>query len=373
VRVLHVNGGVLYGGIERMLANFAATKRGRVRQAFAIPQANPLFRELRDLNVEVVPLPRARASRPLTVFRARRQFDALLATQDPGVVILHGSWAHAMFAGVARRRAATAFWQHAPMMTRTWLDRWASRIPPHVTIANSRFTASMPLFRSLPANVIYCPVMPTRTPTSSERAAARAELGAEESDVIVLMAARFEAWKGHGVLIEAARRIGSGTNLKLWIVGGVQHSREREYFEQLQRAAATTATPILFLGQRNDVQRLLTLGDVYCQPNTAPEPFGLAIAEAMSAGLPCVVSRSGGAAELVDDRCGVLATPGNADEIAAALVRLAADPASRAAMGRAARSRAATLTNPADRLDQLASALTFQPQVAGVASRATVV
>jgi glycosyltransferase involved in cell wall biosynthesis len=259
------------------------------------------------------------------------------------------------------------------MMKQTWLDGWASRTRPQVMIANSKFTASAPLFSSLPAHVIYCPVLPGRTPTSFERAAGRAEFGARDSDVVVLIAARFEAWKGHSVLIEAARRIPRGANVTVWIVGGVQHSSERVYFEQLRRDAATVPTPIAFLGQRSDVQRLMTLADVYCQPNMAPEPFGLSIAEAMSAGLPCVLSRSGGAAELVDQHAGVLATPGEPDEVASALQSLAADPARRAAMGTAARNRVGMLTNPADRLDELASALTFEPHFASIASRATVV
>jgi glycosyltransferase involved in cell wall biosynthesis len=372
VLALHVNGGLLYGGIERMLANFAGIESGRVRQAFAVPAENRLYSELRDADVDVVPLPRARASRPLSVFAARRRFEMLLEALNPDAVVLHGSWAHAMFAGVARRRAVIAFWQHAPMLKPTWLDQWASRTRPDVTIANSRFTASMPLFPSLTAHVIYCPVPPAPTPTSLDRLAGRSEFGARDCDVVVLMASRFEAWKGHAVLIEAGGRLREAANVRIWIAGGVQHTSERTYFEQLQRDAATARTPVVFLGQRTDVRRLMTLADVYCQPNTAPEPFGLSIAEAMSAGLPCVVSRSGGATELVEDRCGVLATPGDAGEIASALQRLATDPARRGAMGAAARNRVGMLTNPAARLDELASALTLAAGVARRASRATV-
>lgn len=355
-----MSGGHLYGGIEQMLATFAATTSVHIEQQFALTAANRLSGELRDMNAHVVALPPARASRPLSVVTARRAFDRLLTELNPDAAIFHGSWTHAIFAEVARRRSCVlAFWQHAPIIDPGWPDRWASLIQPDVTIANSRFTALAPLFSRSSPHVIYCPVLPPLTLSASERAAAREQLQVRESDVVVLMAARLEAWKGHAVLIAAANRL-KNTSAKFWIAGGVQRPSEQGYFEQLERAAAAGHS-IAMLGQRRDVQRLMMLADVYCQPNTAPEPFGLAIAEAMSAGLPCVVSRSGGAAELIDSECGVLTAPGDTDAVAQAIERLAADRSRRVAMGTAARTRAEMLTDPAARVEQLVDALNQEP------------
>ena len=50
---------------------------------------------------------------------------------------------------------------------------------------------------------------------------------------------------------------------------------------------------------------LLAAADLFCQPNTAPEPFGLSLVEALQAGLPVVTSGIGGACEIVDASCGV--------------------------------------------------------------------
>jgi glycosyltransferase involved in cell wall biosynthesis len=101
--------------------------------------------------------------------------------------------------------------------------------------------------------------------------------------------------------------------------------------------------------------------DVYCQPNLAPEPFGIAIAEAMRAGLPCVVSNTGGASELVDSTCGIPTAPGAVQDVAAAIDRLAADNGLRTGLGRAAADRAARLTDPAGRLAEIAAALEVEP------------
>jgi glycosyltransferase involved in cell wall biosynthesis len=108
------------------------------------------------------------------------------------------------------------------------------------------------------------------------------------------------------------------------------------------------------------VSTLMRLADIYCQPNLRGEPFGIAIAEAMRAGLPCVISAAGGAAELLDDSCGLLTAPGDVAGVADALRDLAGDAAQREAMGRAAVARASQLTDPAGRLEALAAVLSAQ-------------
>ena len=68
---------------------------------------------------------------------------------------------------------------------------------------------------------------------------------------------------------------------------------------------------VRWLGERQDVRRLLGAADVHCQANVAPEPFGIAYVEALAAGLPVVASRAGGAMEIVDESCGVLVPAGD--------------------------------------------------------------
>jgi glycosyltransferase involved in cell wall biosynthesis len=137
--------------------------------------------------------------------------------------------------------------------------------------------------------------------------------------------------------------------------------------------ASVPSRNVTLLGQRDDMHRLMALADVYCQPNIAPEPFGLAIAEAMSAGLPCVVSRAGGASELVTDDCGILTSPGDALGVANALQTLITDRPRRMAMGAAAKLRVATLTDAVARVEELADVLNLTPAHATVQPRATVV
>jgi glycosyltransferase involved in cell wall biosynthesis len=365
VRVLHVSGGQVYGGIERMLVTLASTASDDLTQLFAVAPTDRLWRELQERGVDPVMLPSPRASRPLSVLKARRAFDRQLAELAPDAAIFHGSWTHAMFAPVARDRGArVVFWQHAPILNRHWPDRWASWTAPDVLIANSLFTASAPAFPKALTRVIYCPVTAPPAIADEARTAGRAALGAREEDVVVLMAARLEMLKGHHILIDAAGQI-QGTNAIVWIAGGVQRAEEQAYFDRVARAAAALRGRVRLLGNRADVTHLMQLADIYCQPNVAAESFGIAIAEAMRAARPCIVSDVGGPAELVDESCGMITAPGDTSGVAAAIAVLAGDPPRRLAMGRAAAVRAHRMTDPAGRVSELAELLAMEPAHGG--------
>lgn len=358
--LLHVAAGNGYGGIERMLVTMAATPHPRLAQAFVVAFSGRLERELEAAGATVHRLPSPRASRPLMIWRARRGFASVLERAPAGAVIFHGAWPHAMFAPAARSAGArVGFWQHQPIVRPAWPDRWARRVRPDFIVFNSAFTQARPAFPDVPGAVVHCPVSAPVPLSSDDRRARRAALGASDDDLVVLMAARLERWKGHEVLLDAARSV-SGGRVRIWIAGGVQRREEAAYFDRLAAAveSAGLRAIVSLLGEREDVPVLMQLADVYCQPNLRGEPFGIAIAEAMRAGLPCVVSAPGGAAELLDDSCGIETAPGDAPAVAAALDRLGGDRALRDSMGRSAAERAARLADPMGRLDELETIVT---------------
>ncbi|MDH2392799.1 glycosyltransferase family 1 protein [Streptomyces sp. HNM0663] len=106
-------------------------------------------------------------------------------------------------------------------------------------------------------------------------------------------------------------------------------------------AALRTALPkAAFLGRRtgDDLARVFASLDVFA--HTGPyETFCQTVQEAMAGGVPVVAPAAGGPLDLVDHgRTGLLVPPGDADAVRDAVRRLAADPALRAAYGRAART-----------------------------------
>ncbi len=72
------------------------------------------------------------------------------------------------------------------------------------------------------------------------------------------------------------------------------------------------------------------------QPGGLMEGIPVALMEAMAVGLPVIATASGSIGELVDDGCGRLVEPRNVTAIAGAIAELAAEPALRAELARAA-------------------------------------
>jgi glycosyltransferase involved in cell wall biosynthesis len=93
-------------------------------------------------------------------------------------------------------------------------------------------------------------------------------------------------------------------------------------------------------GAIDDVRPFLKLADAFVLTSTAVETFSNAALEAMAMGLPVVLSRIGGAAEMVEvGQSGFLYAPGNVTELAAHLAALAGDEGLARGMGLAAATR----------------------------------
>jgi len=99
---------------------------------------------------------------------------------------------------------------------------------------------------------------------------------------------------------------------------------------------------VLYLGRRGEVGRLYAAADALILP-TLYDPFPNACLEAMSCGLPVIVSRIAGVSEIIDGDSLVVEDPRDVKALAEAVRRLE-DPAVRKPMGDAARRKALQFT-----------------------------
>lgn len=362
IKVLHVYSGNLYGGVETLLATLARGRRHcpEMEPHFALCFEGRLSEELRAAGAPVHMLGRVRLSAPHTVLRARARLKDLLRGETFGAVVCHAAWPLVVGGRAARSaRVPLAFWMHDAAGGTHWIERFARRVKPDLVICNSRFTETTApkLFPGSPTSVLYCPVeRPSRQALApAERARLRASLGASDGDVVIVHASRMEGWKGHSPLLRALGRLKDLTGWRCWIAGGAQRPSEVGYVKSLEDEAARlgVAARVRFLGQRADVPKLLAGADIHCQPNTGPEPFGIAFVEALAAGLPVVTTSIGAAPEIVDESCGVLVPPDDTRSLAAALRELIESPTLRRELGRGGPGRAQSLCEAGRRTREL--------------------
>ncbi|MGI9065015.1 MAG: glycosyltransferase [Pyrinomonadaceae bacterium] len=361
MRVLHVHSGNLYGGIESMLLTLARERNvcPDMQSAFALCFEGRLRDDLTTAGAAVYSLGPARIRQPLLVRRARQNLRGLLHREIFDVVVTHSCWSQAIFGPtVLASSLPLVFHMHGPADGKRWLERWARRTSPDRVLCNSQFTAAT-LTRLYPrarSQVVYCPVSPPQIPYSkSELGNTRAELQTADDATVIIQVSRIERLKGHSLHLDALGLLKDLPNWVCWLVGGAQRQEEVRYLEALNIHATRLgiADRVRFLGQRSDVSMLLAAADIYCQPNTEPDSFGISFIEALDASLPVVTTDIGGAREIVVDSCGVLVPPGDIHSLAKTLRQLIENRSARARLGMAGPGRARELCDPAIQMNRL--------------------
>lgn len=94
---------------------------------------------------------------------------------------------------------------------------------------------------------------------------------------------------------------------------------------------------VRFEGEKNDVFSYLNRADVFVFPSQW-EGFGLALAEAMATGLPCVATDVGGIPDMIDDGVNGILVDVNVESIAKGMLRMS-DEVLRERLGREARKK----------------------------------
>ena len=163
-----------------------------------------------------------------------------------------------------------------------------------------------------------------------------AALGLPAEALLLICAARLQKEKDLPTLILAMAQVVQSVPAAHCVVAG--EGSERVSLEN-QISALGLQRNVHLVGYREDVLQLISAGDVFVLPSRA-EPFGLVLLEAMALSKPVVASRAGGPLDIVEDGVtGRLVEPGNATDLATAMVDLMANPDIRNAFGQSGRSR----------------------------------
>lgn len=186
--------------------------------------------------------------------------------------------------------------------------------------------------RRFPGARVVPPAFAPLPPPRRSPAEVRAELGTSEDRVVVVSVGRLHRDKGLDLFVDAVSR----TPAEGWICG------DGPLRETLERRSAGTS--VRLLGHRDDVEDILGAADVFALPS-AGEAYGIAVVEAIAAGLPVVVSAAGAMPELAGD-AGLVVDPGDGPGFTEAVRRIVEDAELREEL--AARARDVELPDPED-------------------------
>ncbi len=168
--------------------------------------------------------------------------------------------------------------------------------------------------------------LPGDAPPAADRAAARARFGLAPESVAVLSFGLIRPYKGVEVLLDAVARIPRTVPLTLLLAGepwgGLAAALQRRL-----RETELAGRVVARLGWVPEAETGAWFAAADAVALAYRSATGSAVAaQALAAGLPVVASAVGGLADVVEDGVnGLLVPPGNADALAAALVRIADD------------------------------------------------
>jgi glycosyltransferase involved in cell wall biosynthesis len=334
-----------FGGAERVTLTFLKNvDRARYRISLAAlvrpwEQDSALLRELEQDGYPITRVPVARRPRSegrdvfrlLSCFRA---VHAFLKSGDFDLVHTHGYFADIMGIPAARLlglpHVATCHGFIAndrKLRFYNRLDRLALRFSSRIIAVSSEIR------RALIADGLgeerVCAIRNAvefaagNGPSTTARATGRAAFGLDARDFVIGFIGRLSREKGIHHLVEACGALkAAGVPLKLLIVGEGPQRQELA----LKAAREGLEREVVFAGFRNDVGNVLPVLDAFVLPSLT-EGTPMALLEAMAAGLPVVASAVGGVPDVVEPNVnGLLVSPGSAEAIAQAVLRLHRDP-----------------------------------------------
>jgi glycosyltransferase involved in cell wall biosynthesis len=327
-RIVHVIAGLGAGGTEMMCLRLTRFWLDRFDQSvIALKLGSGAleapFKELMGEELHIVP---ASVQSHIQVLKHLRQ---IIRKDPPDAILIHTFGVHHLVAAAAGRLAGvrvSAAWPGNPppgdMASRL---RWsivvlASRILRCPIAACSEWVRRdlQGLWSSLPAGSNTIPYGIDIETIATAAADSRKET--ENRGPVIGMTARLDTIKDHATLLRAFAIVQKEQPAaELWIIGDgtLRHTLEA-LADELKIAHA-----VRFLGNRKDVPELLGKFDLYAFSTTRDEGFGIALIEAMAAGVPIVASDVPACNEvLAGGESGVLVPPADPASMARELLRL---------------------------------------------------
>ena len=392
MRLLFLSPSATLGGAERVLLDLLGLVR-RARPSWTLlllaSHEGPLLDEAKRLGVrtKVLPLPRSFArlgdsgldgplswgrfaghalvggpQMALYMRRLRREIEAFA----PDVVHSNGFKMHVLGALAKPERASLVWHVHdypgARRVTGKLLTRLKGKCNAVIAVSESVAADVRTLLGDgVPVRAVLNSVDASRFTPEGPRLDLDAKAGmrpASPGVIRVGLLATFARWKGHTLFLDAVKALHERYNIRAYIIGGPLYQTDGSQYtvEELRGIVNRMhlGHVVGLTGFVNDPATALRGLDIVVHGSTAPEPFGLVVAEAMATARAVVASQGGGVSELVENDVDALTYPqGDVAMLTQQLEWLVTDPALRRRLAQAGRRSAIERFDPKKFCDQI--------------------
>jgi glycosyltransferase involved in cell wall biosynthesis len=349
IRVLHVVSDFRSGGAEQVAANLLLTADPEQFDARAIALRGPFGlaseRTLAEGAIQVWYMGKERGLDPSVLGRVARTMEQF----RPHVVHTHTyALRYALPYMLYRRVQAMVHTVHNLAEREIgWYGRWVHRLAFRRGVLPVAIASEVADSIHRVYGIDSPPLIPngiqleTFRKPSIDREGWRNQEGFAPTDVLFVCVAWLRPQKNPALLLEAFRRGPASDPRAHLLIAGTGDEQSGSLKSELERqiGAWGLRERVHLLGLRSDVPDLLNAADVFVLSSDY-EGNPLAVMEAMAAGKPMICTAVGGVPELVEDGCGLLVPPRDAQALSEAMSHMLENPSARMSMGEKSARRA---------------------------------
>jgi glycosyltransferase involved in cell wall biosynthesis len=299
VRILHISSALTYGGGERHLTDLCRELAARGHEIFvALRPTNQwkdqldLIPQERILNVSI--------RNSFGMFSARR-IARFVERHDIEIIHAHVARDYLAASAAARLARVRLVLTRHVMFSLKPFHRFALRnvdaaiavSPPVVEQLKRTFSAQKIHLIPNGISMDYAALSTTDF---------RAEHGIPSDVPLIVTLGELKPLKGQRDLVLAANEVVKTHPEAYFVIAGKDNTVDKRFRRELRRLVRVLGMEgqFLFLDWLDDIRPLLKAADLFVSPSHS-ESFGLAILEAMAAGVPVIATATGGAKELISE------------------------------------------------------------------------
>lgn len=353
MKILHAITGLFTGGAEMMLCKLLSGMKneGVSSAVVSLIYGGPMHEKIEALGIPVNSLKMRRGLPSLSALRFLREFVR------KGQFDLLQGW---MYHGNLVASIASRFVENRPPVVwnvrhslydikyESWLTRWVIRANAYlsrytdVILYNSRTSARQHEAFGFAASKTY--IIPNGfdarifRPDEAAGAAVRRELAVGNNTILIGLIGRYHPMKDHRNFLQAAALLVRRLPDVRFLLAGREVDASNKALAAIVVELGLDAQ-VFLLGERRDIPQLNAALDIASSSSSWGEAFPNVIGEAMSCGVPCVVTEVGDSGWIVG-KAGKVVPPRNPEALANAWREMIEiGPEGREALGIQARQR----------------------------------